>query len=562
MNILGISAFYHDSAATFIRDGIVLSAIEEERFTRKKHENAFPFRAIEYCLAHAGISLNDVNAIAYYEKPLLKFERIIEQFVETYPFSLVPFVRTIPEWLSQKIVVEYIIRRKLGYGGKLFFIPHHLSHAATAFYASPFRESAIATIDGAGEYQTTGLWLGNDEGIKPLVSIDFPHSLGLLYSTFTAFLGFRVNEDEYKVMGLAAYGSPKFVEAIYRIVDVKEDGSFHLNMRFFSFRERTRMWSGEFQELFGKPRLSHERISERDKNLAASIQSVLEEIYFKMLNHLYVLTGSQNLCVSGGVALNAAANGKIYTRTPFRNIHIFGPAGDNGSALGAALAAYHKTPHHQGKSPIADLRLGSRYERNEIESTLRQYPLWYEQYSDQERLLHYIAKSIAEQKIIGWFRGRMEFGPRALGARSILADPRSDSMKRKVNAIKGREQFRPFACSILQEYVSEYFVVPETQQAFPFMTFCFPVKEKKKKEIAAVVHHDKTCRIQTVNAEYGEYYHLIQHFFRLTGVPCLLNTSFNLSGEPIVEHPRQAIEDFLQTPMDLLVMEDYVVEKK
>jgi len=561
MYILGISAFYHDSAAALIKDGCVLYAVEEERFTRIKHDNQFPFRAVKFCLGKANLSINDIEHITYYEKPLLKFERILETFVKTYPFSLRPFLRGMPEWLGYKIKVEHIIRKQLGYRGKLFFIPHHLSHAAACFYPSPFKKAAILTVDGVGEHQTIGLWYGQRNAITPLKSINFPDSLGLLYSTFTAFLGFTVNEDEYKVMGLAAYGEPSYTDKIYQIIDVKDDGSFRMDMRFFAFRESFRMWSKSFEKLFGKPRVKDEPVTQRDKNLASSIQKVTEDIYFRMLNHLYQTTKCENVCIGGGVGLNALANGKLYQKTPFKNAYVFGASGDSGGAIGSALFVHHRMFPHETRRAISSLCFGSDYTNDEIEVILKEFKLDYTRVRDEDELTKRTAQYLAQNKIVGWFQGKMEFGPRALGARSILARPSPRNMKEKVNKVKIREQFRPFAGSILQERVHEYFEVPEENHLSPFMIFCFQVREEKRDAISAIVHEDNTCRIQTVNENNGLYYKLIKKFYETTGIPCILNTSFNLKGEPIVENPKQAIEDFLKTEMDCLAIGNFLVSR-
>ncbi len=561
MYILGISAYYHDSAAVLIEDGQVVCGAEEERFSRIKHDNSFPYQAINFCLKTVGDDINKIYHIAYYEKPLLKFERILETFLETYPFSLKPFLKGMPEWLDYKIKVEYTIRKKLGYKDKIYFIPHHLSHASVAFYPSTFKEAAILTIDGVGEYQTTGLWKGEETKITPLKKIDFPHSLGLLYSTFTAFLGFKVNEDEYKVMGLAAYGKPTFISSIYRTIEVKDDGSFQLDLSYFNFRESFQMYSRKFEKLFGKPRKPGNLVTKRDKDLAASIQKVTEEIYFKILNHLHSLFPSDNLCLSGGVALNALANGKIYQKTLFKNVYVFGAAGDSGAALGAALFTHHTLLKNNRRHPITNLYFGSSYNNQEIESVLKKYDLQYRKFDDENKLIQETAKLLARNKIVGWFQGKMEFGPRALGNRSILANPKDREMKAKVNIVKRREQFRPFAGSVLQDHVHELFEVPEKNHWSPFMNFCFQVRKETEDKISAIVHADKSCRVQTVNPSNGSYYKLIKEFYKLTGIPCILNTSFNLKGEPIVENPSQAIEDFLKTKMDYLVVESYFVSK-
>ena len=551
MLILGISAYYHDSAACLIKDGQVVVAIEEERFSRIKHDNNFPYKAIEFCLQSQKIKAREIDYVAYYEKPLLKFERILETFLATWPFSLAPFLKGMPEWLDYKIKIETTIK-KLGFKNQIFFIPHHFSHATASFYPSPFEKAAILTVDGVGEYQTTGLWYGKGNSITQLKSINFPHSLGLLYSTFTAFLGFKVNEDEYKVMGLAAYGKPTFVNKIRSIVDIRDDGSFKLNLDYFGFRESFSMYNERFEKLFG---------DKHNADLAASIQMVTEEIYFKMLNHLYLITKSENLCLSGGVALNALANGKIYEKTPFKKVYIFGAAGDSGAAVGAGLFVYNYVNPSSKRQLINNLCFGSEYSNEQIVLILEKYKLKHKKLNEEE-LLDKTAKLLSDGKIVGWFQGRCEYGPRALGNRSILCKPNPRSMKTKMNIIKRREQFRPFAGSILRTEVNDYFEVPDKNYWSPFMVFCFKVKKEKRHELSAIVHRDGTCRIQTVDKTNGRYFNLIKRFYHLTGIPCILNTSFNLKGEPIVEIPQQAVEDFLKTKMDYLVIGDFLVLRK
>ncbi|OGM28115.1 hypothetical protein A3D01_00345 [Candidatus Woesebacteria bacterium RIFCSPHIGHO2_02_FULL_39_13] len=562
MYILGISAFYHDSAACLLKDGKILSAVEEERFTRIKHDNSFPYNAISFCLRASSLEIGDIDYVSYYEKPLVKFERILETFVQTYPFSVKPFIKGIPEWLSEKIKVGEIIKKKIGFGGEIFFVPHHLSHAASSFFTSGFDEAAVLTIDGVGDRPTTGLWGGSDKTIENLSVINFPHSLGLFYSTFTSFLGFRVNNDEYKVMGLAAYGRPIYSNLINNeIIKVKNDGSFKLNLKYFAYPYSPSMYSRNFIKLFGRPRIQNGKIKERDRNLAASLQKVIEEIYFKMLNHLYDVTKSKNLCIGGGVALNSLANGKIYKYTPFTSVYIFGPAGDNGAAIGAALYTYRSILNNSRKGRIKSLALGSSYTDREILKVLNTKGLSFKKFKDKKDLINKTARLLTKDKIIGWFQGRMEFGPRALGNRSILANPREPGMKDKVNLIKKREKFRPFAGSVIQDKVHELFSVPEKKHSSPFMNFCFKVKKDRERLISAIVHKDKTCRIQTVNKDNGIYYYLIRKFYELSGCPCILNTSFNLNNEPIVETPTQAINDFESTSIDFLVIGGYLVWK-
>ncbi len=561
MKILGISSFYHDSAAALLVDGTLVSAIEEERFSRIKHDNAFPRRAIDFCLRDAGLSMADIDAVAYYEKPLLKFERLTETFVTTYPRSLSPFLSAIPEWIGQKLNVDGHIR-KLGFGGPIHYVPHHLSHAAAAYYTSPFSRAAAVTVDGVGEYQTTGIWNASNGRITPLARIDFPHSLGLLYSTFTAFLGFKVNEDEYKVMGLSAYGTPRYADLVRQLIDIRDDGSFRLDLRYFSFREAFRMYSDAFIGLFGPPRAPRSPVERTHRDIAASIQLVTEEALMNMYRHAYTLTGTRNLCLSGGVALNALANGKIYARTRFANVHIFGAAGDSGAAVGAALLIHRTTAPKIHTRIVRTLYTGSSWNTEQMKALLNAYPsLGVRHMENESELLAAVAKLIARGYVVGWFWGRSEFGPRALGARSILSRAAPRNMKDRMNRIKRRESFRPFAGSVLREHVHEYFETPVKRYDAPFMNVCVTVREDKRRGLAAIVHADNTCRIQTVCAENGRYYRLIREYFRQTGTACILNTSFNVMGEPIVEHPRQAIEDFLRTDMDYLVLEDLIVSK-
>lgn len=560
MYILGISAYYHDSAAVLIKDGHVMYAIEEERFSRIKHDNSFPHEAVRWCLKEASLTVGDLDAISYYEKPLLKFERVLDMFIQTWPNSLVSFVKNMPELLGEKLNVENTIRTKLKYNGPITFTHHHLSHAAAAFYSSPFTSAALLTIDGVGEYQTTALWHAKKDSIQLIKELSFPHSLGLFYSTCAAYLGFKVNEDEYKLMGLAAYGKPSFLKKLEKTIAVKQDGSFHLNMDYFSFRESPQMWSQNFEKLLGKARRPDEKITKRHADIAKSVQTLTERIYIRILNHLSQLTQEKNLCISGGVALNALANGLIHTQTPFETSHIFGPAGDSGAALGSALYTYHTMSKNTKKIPIEDLSLGTSYPDSAVEPILKKKKLNFIKLT-QTKLIESAALSLKDGKIIGWFQGKCELGPRALGNRSILCRPSPRLMKAKVNIIKIREQFRPFAGSILQSEVQTYFEVPDTNHLSPYMNVCFIVKRDKRKELAAIVHADNTCRIQTVSKKNGLYFKLIKEFHRVSGLPCVLDTSFNLKGEPIVESPLQAIDDFIKTKMDELYIGSYKVTK-
>ncbi len=563
MYILGISAYYHDSAAVLVKDGVPVCGFEEERFTRIKHDNTFPANAIQACLKKEKISINNIDFVAYYEKPLLKFERIVENFVRTYPYSLSNFITALPEWLGEKINVENNIRSITGYKGDIKYVPHHLSHASSGFYTSPYKKSAVLTVDGIGEYETTVLWLGSEKGFTKIKYLDFPDSLGLLYSTFTSFLGFKVNSDEYKMMGLSAYGKPKYKKKILKIIKVGGNGSFSLDMSFFEFHKSTTMWSRKFEKLFGSPRQYGTKIAQKHRDLAASIQSVTEDIYFMILNHLQEITGETNLCISGGVALNSLANGKIFERTKFKNIHNLGCAGDSGGAIGAALYVYYLSTQNRKSYPKAfSLALGNEYGDVEVESILRERGSKYVSYRSEKELLRFVANKLAQDKIVGWFNGSMEFGPRALGKRSILANPRMRAMKKLMNKIKRREAFRPFAGSVLEEKVFDMFKIPDTQTNFSYMNFCFKTKKEFANKISAIVHKDGTCRIQTVGKQDGIYYRLINEFCRNTGIPCLLNTSFNVNNEPIVESPLQAINDFENNPFDYLVINRFIMSKK
>ena len=561
MYILGISAFYHDSAAVLLKNGQIICAIEEERLSRIKHDNSFPLLAINQCLEEAGITINEVKAVAYYEKPLLKFERILESVVKDFPFSLKLFTRAIPDWLGNKIKVDSIIKTKLKHTGDIFYIPHHLSHAAAAFYTSPYKNAAILTTDGVGEYQTTALWIGEENRIKLIKSLNFPHSIGLLYSIFTSFLGFKVNEDEYKLMGLSAYGKPEYKHNIYKILDLESDGSFQIKPGYLNLEDYRSPWTSNFTKLFGNPKKTSEPFRARHKNIAASIQETTEEVYLRILNHLQSLTTHADLCVGGGVGLNALANGKIYKNTLFKQCSVFGAAGDSGAALGAALFYWHSVLNNKPRTVLDNLKIGTSYETKDVQNTLKKKRIKYKQYS-LDNLTTHVSKLLSGGAVVGWFQGQMEFGPRSLGGRSILANPSKAGMKTKVNTIKLREQYRPFAGSVLQEKVHELFEVPEPNHSSPFMTFCFKVRPSKISLLSSITHKDGTCRIQTVNESDPIYYQLIKKFNQLTGIPCLLNTSFNLGGEPIVETPEQAITDFQKTKLDYLVIDNFLLSKK
>jgi len=470
------------------------------------------------------------------------------------------FIKRVIGLPGERIKVEHNIRKKLKYKKKIYFIPHHLSHASASYYTSFYERSAVLTIDGVGEYQSTVSWQANKNILKPIKEINFPNSLGLFYSAYTAFLGFRVNNDEYKVMGLAACGKPKYTSKVYKTINVKADGSFKLKLKYFGFEHSFQMWTKKLENLLGKPRKPNNPITQKHKDLANSLQTVFEEIYFKILNQLYLETKITNLCIGGGVALNSLANGKIYTNTPFKKVHIFGPSGDSGAAIGSALYTYYNILHKPRQKQTSLLYLGNKYSIQEIKQMLDKHNLKYTYYANKKELIKKTAQLLANNKIIGWFQDKIEFGPRALGHRSILANPKQLTMKDKVNLIKRREFFRPFAASVLQEHVHKLFEVPEKNHYSPFMNFCFQVKPNARKLITSIVHADNSCRIQTVNKKDNSiYYDLIKEFYKLTKIPCVLNTSFNLSHEPIVENPEQAILDLIKTKMDGLVIDRFLV---
>jgi carbamoyltransferase len=585
-NILGISAFYHDSAACLVRDGEIVAAAQEERFTRKKHDAAFPTQAAAYCLREGGIGVGDLDLVAFYEKPFLKFDRILHTYLACAPAGLRSFLMAIPLWIRERIWMKELIRQELGCQAKLLFAEHHESHAAAAFFPSPFSEAAFLTVDGVGEWTTTSFGVGKGSRVEIHSELQFPHSLGLLYSAFTYFTGFKVNSGEYKLMGLAPYGQPKYVELILReLLDLKPDGSFRLNMRYFNYAVGLTMTNSRFERLLGgPPRKPESRLTQRDMDLARSIQDVTEEIMLRMARHARRQTGCKNLCLAGGVALNCVANGRILREGLFDRIWIQPAAGDAGGALGAALLAWH---HYLGKPRQASgpgdsqrgSLLGPSFSNEEIRRFLtgRQAP--FVEVSDEE-LPGRVADLIQAGKVIGWFQGRMEFGPRALGARSILGDARSPKMQELMNLkIKFRESFRPFAPTVLRERASEYF---DLDAESPYMLLVAPVARGQRRELSAaeqgrfgleklltphstipaVTHVDYSARVQTITeAEHPLYYRLIKAFANKCGCPVIINTSFNVRGEPIVCTPEHAYLCFMRTNMDYLVLGNFVLEK-
>jgi len=592
MYILGISCYYHDAAAALLEDGKLVAAAEEERFTRIKHDFDFPKNAIEFCLSHAGISARDLDYLIFYEKPFHKFERILMTSFQSFPRSWNVFREAMIPWLSEKLWVKNTIMEKTGIEpDKVLFGEHHLSHAASAFYPSPFEEAAILTVDGVGEWTTASMGIGKGTEIKLLKEIKFPHSLGLLYSAFTAFLGFQVNEGEYKVMGMAPYGKPEYVDRIYdNLIKIADDGSFWLNMDYFSFHySDDKMFNSKFENLFGKPRTPEMyfftsetrfpsyfgekpsnfnelcRENEHYADIAASIQRVTEEVILKLVNSLYKETGLKKLCIAGGVGLNSSANGRILRETPFEEIFIQPSAGDGGGALGAALHAYHGLLGKPRAFVMEHAYWGKEYAESEIKEFLKKNNISYQYFSDDEKLLDRLVDDLVGGKVAGWFQGRFEWGPRALGNRSILADPRSEEMKDLVNVkIKFREPFRPFAPVILEEHTGEYFSYGDkavNQYPARYMLLVLPLKEGKAGNINAV-NHLGTGRLQTIREEWNQrYYRLIKKFGQATGVPILLNTSFNLRGEPIVTSPANAFNTFSKSGIDILVLGNYMVRK-
>jgi carbamoyltransferase len=560
--VLGISCFYHDSAAALLKDGEIVAACQEERLSRKKHDSDFPARAVRYVLKEAGIGPEQLDAVGFYDKPLLKFERMLSTYVATFPRSFNSFRKAIPLWLHEKLWVPSTIRKELKpYKGPILFAEHHMSHAASCFLPSPFEEAAILTVDGVGEWATASFGVGKGSDITLFKEIRFPHSLGLLYSAFTYYLGFKVNSAEYKVMGLAPYGKPVHFERIMKeMVHLNEDGSFKLDMKYFSYDAGLTMTNGAFDEFFGgPPRKPETWMAEREFDIAASVQKVCEEVVLKMVNFIHRETGLKNLCMAGGVALNCVANGRIVRETPMKSLFVQPAAGDAGGAVGVALYI-HNTLNKQPRGKAwTHAYLGPAFSDAEIAQYLESAGAKYRTLTDRE-LVEQTARLLSEGNVIGWFQGRMEFGPRALGGRSILADPRDPKMRDTLNMkIKFREGFRPFAPSVLEDKAAEWF---ETDCDSPYMLLVAQVREGKR-VIPSVTHVDNSARLQTVTrAESPLYYDVIAEFGRLTGVPLVINTSFNVRGEPIVCNPHDAHLCFMRTNMDQLVMGHHLLEKK
>ena len=594
MYILGISAFYHDSAACLLKDGEIIAAAQEERFTRKKHDAGFPHHAILYCLKEAGIAAKDVDNVIFYEKPFVKFERLLETYLAFAPKGFTSFAKAMPVWIKDKLFQKAALIKELkatldvsvDWRERMLFSEHHLSHAASAYYPSPFDSAAVLTLDGVGEWTTTSLAIGKGSDLKVVKEIHFPHSLGLLYSAFTYYTGFKVNSGEYKVMGLAPYGEPRYADLIRKkLITVANDGSFQLDMSYFNYATGLTMTNKKFDALFGgPPRTSETELTQREMDLAASIQKVTEDIVLQLARGIAKETGERNLCLAGGVALNCVANGLLLREKIFDNIWIQPAAGDAGGALGAALSTWHL---HYNKERIASKErdamkgayLGPEFKDTEIEAELTACGARFKKLSEAE-MIEEVASALAEEKAVGWMQGRMEFGPRALGARSIIADPRSDRMQKQLNLkVKYRESFRPFAPSILREDVSEWF---EHETDSPYMLLVADVQKDKRRAmteeeealfgidklnvprstVPAITHVDYSARIQTVHADTNPRYHaIIAKFKEKTGCPLVVNTSFNVRGEPIVCTPRDAFNCFMGTDLDILVIQNYMLHK-
>jgi carbamoyltransferase len=593
MKILGLSAYYHDSAAALLDDGEIVAAAQEERFSRKKHDSRFPEHAIRYCLSEAGVTLADVKYVVFYDKPLVKFERLLETYLSYAPKGLRSFLAAMPVWLKEKLYLKTTLRSELhnilGDSGDtipdLLFAEHHQSHAASAFYFSPFDRAAVLCLDGVGEWATTSAWQGNGKQLDALWEIDFPHSLGLLYSAFTYYTGFRVNSGEYKLMGLAPYGQPKYVDLILdNLLDLKDDGTFRLDMSYFNYCTGLTMTNSKFDKLFGRPpRKPEGELTQLDMDIAASIQVVTERIVMRLAETLHRETGEKNLCLAGGVALNCVANGKLLREGPYENIWVQPAAGDAGGALGAASIAWHQKEGRErtvnGADKMSGAYLGPAYSTEQIKAQLDRHGAVYERLDDSE-LFARAAEILEQEHVIGWFQGRMEFGPRALGGRSIVGDPRSSKMQSVMNLkIKYRESFRPFAPSVLADRVSDYF---ELDSASPYMLIVAPVREDlriamteeqsrlfgieklnvPRSELPAITHVDYSARVQTVHENTNPRYHaLLKAFEKQTGCGVIVNTSFNVRGEPIVATPDDAYRCFMRTEMDYLIVEDFLLAK-
>lgn len=571
MYILGISCYYHDASAALLKDGIIVAAAEEERFTRKKHDISFPINAIDYCLKSQKISIDDVDYIGFYEKPLVKFERLLSQHLEMFPFSLKTFLSSTPSWINEKLRVIRVIKKKLKYKKDVIFIEHHMAHAASSFLVSPFKKAAILTVDGVGEWTTTAYGIGENNDINLMKEIKFPHSLGLLYSTITAYLGFSVNNSEYKVMGLSPYGdmnknTNQYYKKLKRVIDIKEDGSFRFDMDYFVYHYKDRMPSKKLCDLLDGPvRTKESEITQRHKDIAAALQLIYEEALFKILNHVYNETKCENIVIGGGCGLNSVANGKILENTPFKKIWIQPNSSDGGTSIGAVTYIYNTILGKERNYVMKDAYLGPEFTNEEIKDFLDKNQIKYHTFKDETDTLKATAKLIFNNQVVGWFQGRMEWGPRALGSRSILSNPCNKDMQEILNLkVKHREKFRPFAPVVCEDDAMNYFEcdnpIPEPSD---FMLMVYPIKKEWRKKIPAVTHVDGSGRLQTIRRfQNPVYYDLIKEFGNLSGVPILINTSFNIRGEPIVCSPYDAYKCMMGTGIDYLVMGKFLIKRE
>lgn len=571
MYILGISCYYHDASAALLKDGIIVAAAEEERFTRKKHDYSFPINAIEYCLKSQNITIKDVDYIGFYEKPILKFERILSQHIEKFPLSFKVFLSSLPSWINEKLRVTKTIKRKLKYNKDILFIEHHLAHAASSFLISPFKKAAILTVDGVGEWTTTAYGVGEGNDIHLIKEIKFPHSLGLLYSTITAYLGFKVNNSEYKVMGLASYGNMNketnpYCNKLRKVIDIKEDGSYRFDMGYFVYHYADEMPSRKLCMLLGGAvRKPESKITQRHKDIAAALQMTYEEVLSKILNHVYKETKCKNIVLAGGCGLNSVANGRILKNTSFKNIWIQPDSSDGGTSIGAVSYIYHAILGNKRNFELKHAYLGPSFSSEEIKSFLDKNKIKYSEFKDEEDIIRTTAKLIFDNNVIGWFQGRMEWGPRALGSRSILSNACNPEMQEILNLkVKHREKFRPFAPVVCEDDALEYFEcdkpIPEPTD---FMLMVYPIKKEKQKLIPAVTHVDGSGRLQTIRRHQNPlYYNLIKEVGKLSGIPILINTSFNIRGEPIVCTPYDAYKCMMGTGIDYLVMNKFLIKRK
>ncbi len=564
MYILGVSCYYHDASACLLKDGKILAAVEEERFTRKKHDNSFPINAIKFCLKQENISINQVAYVAFYEKPLLKFERLLCQHLEMFPKSLPSFCKALPSWMTEKLRVPAAFRKKLGYKGDILFIEHHLAHAASSYLVSPFKEAAILTVDGVGEWATTCAGYGKGNDIRLLKEIRFPHSLGLLYSAVTGYLGFTVNNDEYKVMGLAPYGKPVYLNEFRKVIAVKEDGSYQLDMDYFVYHYGLKMASKKFINLFGPARKKGEPLEQKHKDIASSLQKITEEVLYNLLINLKKETSMKNVCLAGGVALNSVANGKILKQTGFKEIFIQPAASDSGTSIGAAMFVYNTLLGNERRWQQDTAYFGPEYSTDCIKRFLDTNHINYSMFKDDKELVKKTAGLIYKNHVIGWFQGKMEWGPRALGSRSILSNATNPDMKEILNAkVKHREGFRPFAPVVCVDDAEKYF---ECDKPVPsptdYMLMVYPIVKKYQDKIPAVTHVDGSGRLQTIRRGQNRLYHdVIKEFGKLSGIPILVNTSFNIRGEPIVCTPRDAYKCMMGTCIDYLVMDKFLIAR-